>query len=173
MPHSSQQREALRRVLTDCNMSALFVGDEGLERLSERLDSFFNAYAASRSRIPQEQSLPQKLNFDGFLAQYEENPHRVHVLLQALAFLCSPEMLAMMWMVLWGIPIARLSYSYLREEQSRLEIELRLHDGTRVPFVSNTHWDAAILRFAAISQIDGQPMIESFYPLFIPPRRDQ
>ena len=92
--------------------------------------------------------------------------------LEAVAFQCTAEILVMIWMTLLGSRIERVSYEYLREEKSVLAVTLRLPDWETVKeFSSSEHWDAAVLRFVALSKANDRPMIEAFHPLWIPPQQ--
>jgi hypothetical protein len=167
---SPEQRRRLDETLRGAHLARLFPGAPGLTRLVQMLEDFFDAYDVRADSFPHGVQLPPQVNIDSFLAEGERNPHRVRVLLQALAFLCSKDMLAMMWMVALGASISRLQYRYELEQVSELVIHVKL-PGTNAEqeFTSRRIWDAAILRFAAIAMINDElPRLDGFYPLYIP-----
>jgi hypothetical protein len=168
----AQEREELRRILGEMNLGALISQDRELDTLMARLEGFFAAYDR-RAKQLRSRGLPTTLDLHTFLREYDANPHRVRVMLQAVAFLCTPEMLAMMWMVLLGSSIKTLNYTYEQRRASRLTVEIILPDRvTHQRFESEDHWDTAILRLAGISKVDDAPLIESFYAIHLPRRAD-
>lgn len=74
----------------------------------------------------------------------------------------------MIWAVLMGAKVERLSYNYERRKTSELVVNVSFPDGSSGTFSGKDHWDTAALRLAGLSKSDGMPMIESFYPLHIP-----
>lgn len=114
--------------------------------------------------------LPNSLTLDGIITEHRRNPYRVAPVLQALAFNCSAEMLAMMWMVLQGGSIASIDYQFEQAQSSILNVSILLPDKiTMRSFHSEDHFDVAVLRLIGISRADNKPVIESFYALHIPP----
>jgi hypothetical protein len=172
MSTRAQEREDLRRILGEMNMGVLLPRDPELDTLMARLEDFFAAYGR-RAKQFRSHGLPTTIDLHTFLREYDDNPHRVRVMLQAVAFLCTPDMLAMMWMVLLGSRIETLTYTYEQRRASRLTVEIVLPDRvTHQRFESEDHWDTAILRFAGISKVDEAPLIGSFYAIHLPRRAE-
>jgi hypothetical protein len=168
---NTREREQLVRILGEMNMGTLASNDLVLEDFTARLEGFFVAYNRRVQRFARR--LPLALNLSDFLQEYNDNPHRVKVILQAVAFMCTSEMLAMMWMVLLGARIEALTYTYEQRRVSKLTVKIVLSDRvTQEHFESENHWDTAILRFAGISMADDAPVIESFHAIHIPRRTD-
>ena len=147
--------------------------DAGLERVlgrngdlvMNRLAELTSCYAHNLVHVPSN-ILPPALTIADIVHEYHRNPHRVTPVLQALAFNCSPTMLAMMWMVQQGARVVAIDYRFERGRTSHLTIEIELPDRiTHVRFDSAEHWDLAVLRLAGISKGDDQPLVESFYAL--------
>lgn len=147
--------------------------DAGLERVLGRnrdvvlgrLGELTAIYARKLATAPHDTLAPE-LTIADIVREYRRNPHRVAPVLQALAFNCSPTMLAMMWMVQLGARVAAIDYQFERGRTSHLSIDLELPDrATHVRFESDEHWDLAVLRLAGISKGDDLPLVESFYAL--------
>jgi hypothetical protein len=173
MSTREQEHKQLRRILGEMNMNMLASNDLVFEDFMTRLANFFAAYD-KRARQFRSRGLPTTINLNTFLREYDDNPHRVMVMLQAVAFLCTPEMLAMMWMVLLGSRIETLSYTYEQRRVSKLTVKIVLPDRvTQEHFESEEHWDTAILRFVGISKADNAPVIESFHAIHIPRQADR
>jgi hypothetical protein len=166
------ERQKLRQILLGLNMGPFISSEHGLDAVTTRLDEVFDAYRRHALRL-KSGGFPDSLDLTTFLREYEDNPHRVKVVLQAVASMCTPDMLAMMWMVLLGANIKTLSYTYARYHESKLNVEIVLPDGTtHLRFESEDHWDTAILRFAGISKVNDTPVIESFHPFYFPKKGD-
>lgn len=154
----------LEQVVAEVGLTPIFATDPAF--LVRRVDEAGRVYERRRAGFV---GVPKALSSADLVAEYARNPHRVKTFLQATAFVCTPEMLAMLWLVLNGARLARIEFSYARSERSQLIVELESVDGSRAErFASDDLWDAAILKLAGLSKSDGQPLIESFYPLFIP-----
>lgn len=162
--------QSLLRLLDDAGLS----GTLGQRRsfVIERIEAFCAEYAHRIQNTPSH-LLPSAVSIHALLVEYRKNPHRVRTLLQALAFGCSPPILAMVWMVLLGSGIVYLAYEYQRGAISKLSVSIVLPDRqTTMTFESDEHWDVAVLRLAGLSKADSAPLIESFYPLHLQrPRR--
>jgi hypothetical protein len=157
------EHRRLRTVLFTANLGWLF--ERNLDVLLQRLDAFAKTYTEKTLLVS---GFPRMSSVADLLKEYESNRHRVDALLQALAFNCSDEILAMIWAVLMGAKIERLSYEYERRQTSRLVVEVTFPDGTEGTFTGKAHWDVAALRLAGLSKADDLPLIESFYPLYLP-----
>jgi hypothetical protein len=111
-------------------------------------------------------SLPATITTQDIVREYQRNPHRVAPILQALAFNCTPTMLAMMWFVQVGARIESIDYKFVRGNSSQLVIVIKLPEGAAgIAFESEEHWDLSVLRLAGLSKGDGQPLVEAFYAL--------
>ena len=147
--------------------------DIGLERVlgrnrelvTKRLGELTAVYAHKLAAVSPDVMAPS-LTIGDMMREYRRNPQRVAPVLQALAFNCSPAMLAMMWMVQFGARVAAIDYQFERGQRSHLRVEIELPDrATHVPFESDEHWDLAVLRLAGLSKGDDRPLVESFYAL--------
>lgn len=165
MLQAAQQRR-LEAAVKESNLDRLFAQQPDF--LLRRLEDFRKVYSDKLHGI-HDAMLPREATIEELLAEYDRNPHRLRTLLQATAFMCSPEMLAMMWMVLLGSKIEALRYEYRRMETIELVVEILLpNHETILKFRSNEHWDTAVLKLAALSKVDDQPMIDDFHSLHIP-----
>jgi len=166
MTPSDAQWASLFEMLHEAGLGHLLLRRS--ERIRAQLEEFLREYNQKLVGIPS--GVLTALTLADLVEEYGRNPHRVEPLLQALAFSCTPNMLAMMWMVLMGATVETMAYTYEREKTSRLVIVVLLPDEmTRLAFESDEHWDLAILRLAGVSKTDDRPIIESFYALHVPP----
>jgi len=167
MSADMQSQEALLKILEEVNIADLFRSPQNRDSLFQTITKFGEEYAQHLGGA--KAGLPSTASLDDLLTEHARNPYRVHMLLEALAFHCSPEILAMVWMTLLGARIEELSYSYVHEKSSTLEATLLLPDRrTRLSFQSPSHWDAAVMRFASLAKSDGKPVIDGFFPIVIP-----
>lgn len=150
------------------------LGEEKLDRLFEknramferRLESLAETYG-ERSKQMADPQLPATAGVSDLIAEHARNPLRLAVLLQALAFSVSSDILAMMWMVMFGARLERIEYKYERRSQTSLEVEISPPSGgPRLTFRSTDHWDSAALRLMALSKSGDRPVIDDFYPLY-------
>jgi hypothetical protein len=92
--------------------------------------------------------------------------------LQAAAFRCSPQILTLVWMTMLGGRIESLTYGYQRGKTSALKAVVIFPDGTtRRELRSDGIWDLALFRLATLAEADEAPLIDDFYPIWIPPQR--
>ena len=98
----------LKSLIDQCGLGGLLGTPAGLDFTSRRLSEFFVRYGEHRRQHATASSLPLEQSWMELLRQSEVNLHRVRVLLQALAFMCSAEMLAMLWMVQLGSSVKEL-----------------------------------------------------------------
>ena len=145
-----------------------------LEFTVGRLNDFFARYVSHRHRHGNRTSLPPQQGWADLVHQSDTNPHRISVLLQAIAFLCSSEMLAMLWMVQLGASVKELHIDHERESLTKLKVLLDLPGDEEVTeeFVSDEHWDLALLQFASISKVDELPVIGGLVALRLPGMAD-
>jgi hypothetical protein len=166
-----EPRDRWLAILREVNLDGLFSETQKQDFLFRRLDEFGQAYAR-HVRGVDARILPATASLADILTEHERNPHRVGTLLEAVAFQCSPDILAMIWMTLLGARIESLGYEYKRSEVSVLRATLLLPDDqTEKKFESSELWDVALFRLATLSKADDQPVIEDFYPIWIPPQR--
>ena len=163
-------REALLRALEEANVGTLFRTVEAQSILFRKIAEFGTTYEQSLEGV--KAGLPLTATLEDIIAEHAVNPYRVHMLLQALAFNCSSQVLVMVWMTLLGSTIEKLSYNYIRESASTIEATLLLPDrSTRLDFRSSDHWDAAVLRFASLATSNGKPVIDGFFAMVIPNKK--
>jgi hypothetical protein len=171
MTASEPQEEAWLSILREINLDSLFSQPGELSLFLGRLDAFGAAYSRCIAGAPAA-GLPLTASREAVLAEYERNPHRVRTLLQAAAFRCSPQILTMVWATMLGGRIESLTYGYERGKTSALKAVVILPDGTtKREFRSDEIWDLALFRLATYAEADEAPLIEDFYPIWIPPQR--
>ena len=169
-----EQRRQLEEVVDEGGFGRIF---RDLDELAQRIDAFAVHYAGKAKGVARG-ALPTKpVTLDGVLAECRSNPYRVHVLLQAMAFGCTPEMLTMIWMSELGCNIQKLTVDYERRARGApqpgravLDVELRLLDGSKLAFRSTEVWDLAVMRFVGLAKSDDDPVMSGFSPLVLPAR---
>jgi hypothetical protein len=155
------QAMELARIVDEIGLASVFADKEDLVR---RLGAFSAAYANKAEGLPA--AFPQRVGLEEILAEQQGNPGRVKLLLQAAAFHCSPEMLAMMWMVDTGADIAEVDVRFRTKKECQLNVTIHVgYSDNAVRFSSDQVWDLAVLRFVGITKADGEPLLEGFYPL--------
>jgi hypothetical protein len=171
MTVSEPQEETWLSILREINLDSLFSRPAELAFLLGRLDAFSAAYSQCIAGLSAG-GLPPTASREDVLAEYGRNPHRVRTLLQAAAFRCSPQILAMLWATVLGGRIESLTYGYERGSSSVLKAVVVSPDGmTRREFRSDQIWDLALFRLATLAEADEAPLIDDFYPIWIPPQR--
>jgi hypothetical protein len=165
MSATDEQWEALLKILRAGNIARIFESQRDF--LVGRIAEFSRTYQECL-REHLQKGLPATATLGDLLAEHQRNPHRVNTLLQAVAFSITPNMLAMMWMVLMGAEIAAIRYQYERREKSILAVSITLPDRQALRFESSDHWDAAVLKLMGLSKSDDQPVVEDFHALHIP-----
>jgi hypothetical protein len=169
MSDDSQQRDRLLKIVDEINLGPVFAQPGDKDVLFGKLKAFGDAYGQHLGR--NKAGLPATASLGDILDEHNRNPHRVHMLLEALAFNCTADILAMVWMTLLGARIDSLSYTYRRAEQSALKVALSLPDHiSTLTFESTDHWDAAVLRFATLAKTGGKPVIDGLFPIWIRPQ---
>jgi hypothetical protein len=154
---------ALLAVLRDAGVDRVLGKhrDLVLARLAELTNVYRQRLASSSSAV-----LPPSITIDDIIREHQRNPHRVAPILQALAFNCTPTMLAMMWFVQMGARVESIDYKFCRGRSSHLAIVVKPPDSsTSLAFESDDHWDLAVVRLAGLSKADEQPLVEAFYAL--------
>jgi hypothetical protein len=157
-----EQRVQLEEIVRTGKLTRIF---RDLEDLGRRIEAFAAHYAkkvnaANRGAIP----MPIA-SLEWVLAEYRSNPHRVDALLQAMAFGCTSEMLAMIWISELGCTIEKLSLDYARHDHVVLHVELRLLDASKLEFQSTEVWDLAVLRLVGLAKSNDKPDMSGFYPM--------
>jgi hypothetical protein len=161
-----EQRTQLREIVDDGNLARIFTD---IDDLGYRLDTFAAHYGKKSAGLAPGALLASPVSLDKVLAEFRSNPYRVQVLLQAMAFRCTPEMLAMIWMSELGCTIQKLTLDYERRDHALLVVILRLLDGaSTLTFQTNEVWDLAVLRFVGLAKSDEAPEMSGFYPLSLP-----
>jgi hypothetical protein len=170
MTTSAIDTAALASLVDAHGLSSVLGTPDGLKSASTRLGAFFDSYSQHRAKHGRASSLPASQDWGALLHQASANPHRVQVLLQALSFVVSPGMLAMLWMVQLGASVKELHLTHERENATRLTVVLDLpgEGSATETFVSTEHWDLALLHLASLTKVDEQPVISGFAALKLP-----
>jgi len=166
---TDEQWSELQIILEKRHLERIFKNQRPF--LEGRIEEFASAYArrVSGAHNPGHPGVPATASVSDLLNEHSRNAHRVDALLQALVFSVSPEMLAMMWMVLMGAQIEEISYGYSRGAKSQLKVEILLPDRiTKLAFHSAEHRDASLLKMMALSTSNGLPVVGDFSPLYVP-----
>lgn len=160
-----EQRAQLQEIVDGGNLGRIF---KDLDGLGLRIEAFAAHYAQKSKGVPRGELPATSVSLESVLAEFRSNPYRVQVLLQAMAFGCTPEMLAMIWMSELGCTIQTLTLDYARRERVLLQVQLRLLEGRMLEFRSTEVWDLAVLRLVGLATSDGAPEMSGFYPLSLP-----
>lgn len=168
-----EQRTQLRELVEEANLARIF---KDIDDLGHRIEAFAAHYTKKSQGVPRGALPTSPVSLDSVLTEFRSNPYRVQVLLQAMAFGCTAEMLAMIWMSELGCTIQKLTLDYERRDPWRdprrgravLEVELRLLDTSTLTFRSTEVWDLAVLRLVGLARSDEEPELSGFYPLFLP-----
>ncbi len=156
------QRRQLEGIVGEVNLARIF---KDLDHLGRRIEAFAAHYVQKLKVVDQGAVPPPLASLERVLAEYRSNPYRVEALLQAMAFGCTPEMLAMIWMSELGCAIQRLTLDYERHDHVVLQVELRLLDGSTLQFRSTEVWDLAVLRLVGLAKSNEAPDMSGFYPM--------
>jgi hypothetical protein len=157
-----EQRRQLGEIVSEVNLSRIF---KDLDDLGRRIEAFAAHYANKLKMVDRGAVPPPLASLERVLAEYRSNPYRVEALLQAMAFGCTPEMLAMIWMSELGCAIQRLTLDYVRHDHVVLQVELRLLDASTLQFHSTEVWDLAVLRLVGLAKSNEAPDMSGFYPM--------
>jgi hypothetical protein len=102
-------------------------------------------------------------------AESERNPHKVRAFLQLLHPNRLPAMLVMVWRVLQGLSIRKVTMTYCERESFRLSFTLaRSGDNGQdqlETYESTDITDAALVRHLGVTKVGGKPLFDGFYPL--------
>jgi hypothetical protein len=157
-----EQRTQLGEIVSEVNLARVF---RDLDDLGRRLEAFSAHYAEKLKGVDKGAVPPPLVSLERVLAEHRSNPYRVEALLQAMAFGCTPEMLAMIWMSELGCAIQRLTLDYVRHDHVSLDVELRLLDASTLHFHSTEVWDLAVLRLVGLAKSNEAPDMSGFYPM--------
>lgn len=157
-----EQRIQLGEIVSEVNLARVF---RDLDDLGRRLEAFAAHYAEKLKGVDKGAVPPPLVSLERILAEHRSNPYRVEALLQAMAFGCTPEMLAMIWMSELGCAIQRLTLDYVRHDRVALDVELRLLDASTLRFHSTEVWDLAVLRLVGLAKSNEAPDMSGFYPM--------
>ncbi len=104
---------------------------------------------------------------EALAAEAERNPHKVRAFLQALGTSRSADMLVMVWRILQGLSIRKVTMDYREQEMFSLVVTLaRPGEAQDVleEYQSSDINDAALVRNFGITTIDGRPLFDGFLP---------
>jgi len=160
-----EQRTLLQEIVGEANLARIF---KDVDDLGRRLETFATHYFEKSKGVARGALPTSHVSLDDVLAEFRSNPYRVQVLLQAMAFGCTPEMLAMIWMSELGCTIQKLTLDYERRDHAVLVVKLRLLDASTIDFRSTEVWDLAVLRLVGLAKSDEKPQMSGFYPLSLP-----
>jgi hypothetical protein len=157
-----EQRTQLEEIVSEVNLVRIF---KDLDDLGRRIEAFAAHYAKKLQGVGKGAVPSPLVSLERVLAEYRSNPYRVEVLLQAMAFGCTSEMLAMIWMSELGCTIQSLRLDYVRHRDVVLQVELRLLDASALQFHSTEIWDLAVLRLVGLAKSNEAPDMSGFYPM--------
>lgn len=157
-----EQRLQLGEIVSEVNLARIF---KDVDDLGRRIGAFAAHYAEKLKAVTRGAVPGPLVSLERLLAEYRSNPYRVEALLQAMAFGCTPEMLAMIWMSELGCAIQRLTLDYVRHDHVVLQVELRLLDASTLEFHSTEVWDLAVLRLVGLAKSNEAPDMSGFYPM--------
>ena len=161
----------LKALVDDCDLGGVLGTEAELEFAARRLSEFFTRYGEHRRQHRTASSLPLLQDWTAMVRQSKANLHRVRVLLQAVAFMCSAEMLAMLWMVQLGASVKELHVDHERDDFTKVRVVIGLpgDEEATEAFESTEHWDLALFQFVTISKVNNeQPVVEGFFALKLP-----
>lgn len=157
-----EQRVQLEEIVSSGKLTRIF---RDLEDLGHRIEAFAAHYAKKVNAVNRGAIPVPVASLERVLAEYRSNPHRVDALLQAMAFGCTSEMLAMIWLSELGCAIEKLKVDYERHDHVVLNVELRLLDASKLEFQSTEVWDLAVLRLVGLAKSNDKPDMSGFYPM--------
>lgn len=129
--------------------------------LMNRLDGLTSAF---ENRFGHDVSFaPEQLR-----SEAQRNPHKVRAFLQALAATGKTDMLLMVWRILQGLSIRRVTLDYVEQDSFRLVVVLARPGQSEAgleEYSSDDVNDAKLLRHFGITTLDGRPLFDGFFPL--------
>lgn len=135
--------------------------DELLDRFKEAADR----YREKLDELGQNDQL-SSLTVGNIQQVAEDHPDNAETFLQVFASSCSPEMLAMTWMLLHEVEVESVDLSYERRQIFDLSIELSVgRGGGRITFESDSVFDMAVLRHFGMVEADDRPLVSGIFPL--------
>jgi hypothetical protein len=99
------------------------------------------------------------------LQQMAADPTGLKPLIQAFAVPMTAATRAMVYCILTGASVRRLSYEYEYKRSSRLVITLEFDSGETSTFESDNLWDAEVLRHFGFMKPGGEPVVDGYYAL--------
>jgi hypothetical protein len=136
--------------------------DAALSNLRSVLEQ---ATAAGKQRLG---AIAPDLSPETLIAAYQRNPHKVTAFLQVIGSIRTPDFLVMVWRILQGMNVGRLSVEYRSEQRFKMQIELNSPNESGVEperYESENIDDSVILRHLGTMKMDGKPVFDGFYPL--------
>ena len=134
--------------------------DEAIQRLRQALEA---ATAEANQR-----GLSIDFTEESLIASHEKYSAQVEAFLQALGTTRNPVMLVMVWRILQGWKILRVSMRY-DENQAVFGLEVVLanspYDTQEEIYESTDIGDAALLRHFGVMTMDNKPIFDGFYAL--------
>ena len=133
--------------------------EEAVQRLRETLE----AATAEADR----RGLSISFTEETLIASYKEHSPQVGAFLQALGATRDPVMLVMVWRIILGQPISRVTMQY-DEKQATFRLTVVLanpYGGQEEVYESTSIGDAALLRHFGIMTMDDKPLFDGFYAL--------
>ena len=136
-------------------------GSDAIPHLLAQLNLFAEEYG---NRFQDDvQFTPEALE-----AEARRNPHKVQAFLQAMGTTHSPEMLVMVWRILQGLAIHKVTMNYCEQESFSLVVCLTRH-GEEIDapeeYQSSDINDAALVRHFGITTVDRRPLFDGFFAM--------
>lgn len=157
-------RQDLELLVREAGLDKLINSEPRFQFVEKRLEAMFRIFRTRRLRHQERTDLPLSQSWADFMNQWSGNPHRVKLILNAIAAMCSGEMLAMLWMVQLGAEIRAIRVDYELEQRVELSVTIELpgDDPSNETFTSNEIWDLALLRFSALAEVNNLPVVSNF-----------
>jgi hypothetical protein len=105
---------------------------------------------------------------EALAAEAERNPHKVRAFLQALGTSRSADMLVMVWRILQGLSIRKVTMDYREQELFSLVVTLARPGEDQddlEEYRSSDINDAALVRNFGITTIDGRPLFDGYFSM--------
>ena len=162
----------LDAVIEAASMGGFFDAEDVRKHAELALDAFLEAY--ERHRRQAQSSLHSSawlrlfppLSKDSLFRAMLEHSSRATVMLQGIASAWSPEILVMVWMVLYNATIEAVEFSYRERSSFEMKVTLRWRDQPlKMEFISQDIFDASVLRHFGIMKADGDPLFHDIVPM--------